>query len=406
MATATCSFFQYSNECLVQNFVADFSRHGIVVSRAGTSGNVFLQCEDRETKRATGSTGSYTTGGSGSDNHQHFSHSNLWDSCIAFNSFFAASHRIDYGTTPHGLTSAHGVYWNTTGGGTRYNEIVLSDQGRYGYVIGTSGSKSGVSTSSLRTNTGTAPIDHVEGQGTGDQLQPASLFLQRLAPTSAAPAVTYQGNGNTGGTAPVDGFSPYAPGDTVTILGAGDLVRTNFTFSGWNTEPDGSGSDYAVSNTFSIDNHLTLYAQWQGTSVTVNFDANGGATPSLTSKTVNLGEPYGTLSTTSRAGYTFLGWFPAASGGYEVTSATQVTNSATHTLYAQWGVIRAAGATSIDGIVGLAQSQRRSDRLLRGSEFEPRRGHGLHHGLKPLLHGARGRLHAAHPASGPQRAMP
>lgn len=346
---------QYANECLLSNCVAEFSRHGLVVGHAGTSGNVFLQCEDRETQRATGSTGSYSTSGSGSDNHMHFSHSNLWDSCITFNSYFTASHRIDYGTTPHGLTSAHGVYWNTTGGGTRYNEIVRSDQGRYGYVIGTSGSKSGVSTSSLRTDTGTAPIDHVEGQGTGDQLQPASLYLDQLA-RRLSPTVTYLGNGNTGGTAPVDGSSPYAPGATVTILGAGDLVRSNFTFSGWNTMPDGSGTDYAVSSTFAIDNHLTLYAQWQGTSVTVQFDANGGNTPSPTSKTVNLGDPYGTLATTSRAGHTFLGWFTAASGGTEVTAATTVSTSTTHTLHAQWAVIRTAAATSIDGIVGLAQS--------------------------------------------------
>ncbi|MCU0781818.1 MAG: hypothetical protein MUF04_12045, partial [Akkermansiaceae bacterium] len=74
---------QTSNECLVRNSIADFSRHGFVISHAGTSGNVFHQCEDRETQRATGATGSYTTGGSGSDNHMHFSHSNLWDQCHA-----------------------------------------------------------------------------------------------------------------------------------------------------------------------------------------------------------------------------------------------------------------------------------------------------------------------------------
>lgn len=345
---------QQSNDCLVQSCTADLSRHGFVISHAGTSGNVFLQCDDRNTKQAIGSGTPYSTGGSGSDNHMHFSHSNLWDSCHAHNSFYTAHHRRTSGTVPHGLTSAHAVYWNTTGSGS-YTDIVRSDQGRYGYVIGTSGSRFGVSTTSAATNTGTAPVDHTEGIGDGATLYPASLYLDQLE-RRLRPVVTYKGNGNTGGSAPVDGSSPYAPGDTVTILGAGDLARTNFSFNGWNTMPDGSGSDYVVSSTFSIDNHLTLYAQWQGTSVTVNFDANGGATPSPTSKTVNLGDAYGSLATTSRAGHTFLGWFTAASGGSEVTSTTTVSTSTTHTLYAQWAVIRTAAATSIDGIIGLAQS--------------------------------------------------
>ncbi|MBN1217618.1 MAG: InlB B-repeat-containing protein, partial [Anaerolineae bacterium] len=38
-------------------------------------------------------------------------------------------------------------------------------------------------------------------------------------------------------------------------------------------------------------------------------------------------------------GYTFVGWFTAASGGTQVTSATEVTTAANHTLYAQWSMI-------------------------------------------------------------------
>jgi hypothetical protein len=168
---------QYASECLVKNSVADFSRHGIVVSHPGTSGNVFLDCEDRETGRATGHTGSYTTSGSGSDNHMHFSHSNLWDSCHAYNSFYTASHRGTSGTTPHALTSAQAVYWNTSGSGTRYNTIVESEQARYGYVIGTSGTKSGASNP---TGGNTAPADILEGIGMGDTLEPQSLYADQL----------------------------------------------------------------------------------------------------------------------------------------------------------------------------------------------------------------------------------
>ena len=167
-----------SNECLVENSLADFSRHGFVVSHGGTSGNVFLQCEDRETQRATGSTGSYVTGGSGSDNHMHFSHSNLWDQCHANNSFWTAHHRTFFGTIPHGLTSAHAVYWNTTGSGTRYTDIVRSEQLHYGYVIGTSGTQSGATNP---TDGNTAPADHLEGIGQGAEMEVPSLYLDQFA---------------------------------------------------------------------------------------------------------------------------------------------------------------------------------------------------------------------------------
>ncbi|HEX3102686.1 MAG TPA: choice-of-anchor D domain-containing protein, partial [Pyrinomonadaceae bacterium] len=48
--------------------------------------------------------------------------------------------------------------------------------------------------------------------------------------------IAYNGNGNTGGTPPIDTSSPYVAGSTVTVLGnTGNLVKTNFLFNGWNT---------------------------------------------------------------------------------------------------------------------------------------------------------------------------
>ncbi len=173
---------QDSNENLIMDSIADFSRHGFVISHAGSSGNVFLRCEDIETKRSTGSSMfGYTTNGEGSDHHQHFSHSNLFDMCHAHNSYFTAHHRQFFGgTTPHALTSAHGVYWNTSGSGNRgeLGSLVRSEQARYGYVIGTSGSRSSVS---IPTGGGTAPPDHVEGVGMGAAMEPQSLYLDQLA---------------------------------------------------------------------------------------------------------------------------------------------------------------------------------------------------------------------------------
>lgn len=255
---------QNSNECLLRNCLADFSRHGFVVSHAGTSGNVFLQCEDRETARAVGGSSSgYTTSGSGSDNHMHFSHSNLWDQCHAHNSFFTAHHRGTFGgTTPHGVTSAHAVYWNTSGSGTRYSSssdpIVRSEQLNYGYIIGTR-STDGTSSyfTSRPTGGGTSPQDHQEGAtngtNTGVNLQPQSLYLdqisRRLRPT-------------------------------------------------------------------------------------ITFNATGGS--AAASKQVIFGETYGALPSSTRSGFTFLGWFTTQTGGTLVTADTTVTQSANHTLFARW----------------------------------------------------------------------
>ena len=75
--------------------------------------------------------------------------------------------------------------------------------------------------------------------------------------------VTYNGNTNTSGNAPTDGSSPYSPGSTVTVLGnSGSLAKTGFTFAGWNTEANGSGTSYLQGNTFTISANTTLYARW------------------------------------------------------------------------------------------------------------------------------------------------
>ena len=74
---------------------------------------------------------------------------------------------------------------------------------------------------------------------------------------------TYDGNGNTGGTAPTDSSSPYRSGDTVTEIGnTGSLEKTGKTFSGWNTKADGSGTTYTAAQTFTITASITLYAKW------------------------------------------------------------------------------------------------------------------------------------------------
>lgn len=81
-----------------------------------------------------------------------------------------------------------------------------------------------------------------------------------------------------------------------------------------------------------------MYASWIPNKYTVTFNKNGGGTPSFSSKTVYYDDTYGDLPTVSRTGYTFAGWYTAASGGTKITTSTKVAITANQTLYAHWTI--------------------------------------------------------------------
>ena len=54
--------------------------------------------------------------------------------------------------------------------------------------------------------------------------------------------VTYSANGATSGSVPTDS-NDYEEGQTVTVLSnTGNLARTGYSFTGWNTTTDGNGT--------------------------------------------------------------------------------------------------------------------------------------------------------------------
>ena len=144
--------------------------------------------------------------------------------------------------------------------------------------------------------------------------------------TSAPKNVTVTFNPNGG--------SVSTTSKTVTVGGTyGTLptpTRTGHTFDGWY---DGSTKITATSTVTRTEAH-TLIAHWtsSGTTVTVTFDAAGG-TVLQPSKTVTVGQAYGTLPTPSRWGYTFLGWYD---GSTKITETSTVTRTTAHTLTAHW----------------------------------------------------------------------
>jgi len=70
--------------------------------------------------------------------------------------------------------------------------------------------------------------------------------------------VTYNGNGATG-TIPTQ---TYPTGAQATILGQSSLTRPGYSFLGWNSAANGTGSVYIPTSSVVINSSITLYAQW------------------------------------------------------------------------------------------------------------------------------------------------
>ena len=125
---------------------------------------------------------------------------------------------------------------------------------------------------------------------TADGPHTATCTVTVTAPTQYT--VTYDGNKNTGGSVATDSTS-YASGATVTVLGnTGSLAKTGYTFAGWNTKADGSGTTYAVNAAFTITGNTTLYAQWtknSSGSSTGSGSTGGGAAATYYTITATAG---------------------------------------------------------------------------------------------------------------------
>lgn len=103
--------------------------------------------------------------------------------------------------------------------------------------------------------------------GTLSQYGGAGLAIDDISITGTfTPAqfsypVSYNGNGHTGGTPPVNQIKAQNIGISL-AANSGSLVRTNYTFVGWNTAADGTGTSFSPGNVYTSDVALTLYAQW------------------------------------------------------------------------------------------------------------------------------------------------
>lgn len=175
-----------------------------------------------------------------------------------------------------------------------------------------------------------------------------------------------------GGTLQGSGLAPSASGGTYNVntsVVIGYATRTGYTFMGWKPSKT-SGSAYDAYNwgTATIGNKtatttigtgkqgdVTLTAVWTAKSYTITFNTNGPAsqyTPSFyfdNSSDMNKAVSYDSRCDTadfngktwpnvSLTGYTFLGWYDAATGGNLYEASTIYKKTSNVTLYAHWSV--------------------------------------------------------------------
>jgi len=75
--------------------------------------------------------------------------------------------------------------------------------------------------------------------------------------------VIYHDNGCISGFPPTDG-NRYTSGSYATVLGQHTMLKPGYTFGGWNTNADNTGTHYNVGDQIEIRNiNIFLHAVWE-----------------------------------------------------------------------------------------------------------------------------------------------
>ena len=148
--------------------------------------------------------------------------------------------------------------------------------------------------------------------------------------------ITYNGNGATSGTAPVDSNSYYM-NDTATLLGKGSLAYTHKHFTGWKVA--NGGALLSAGSSYTVTGSVTMFAQWENDdtySVTYNGNgATGGTTPTDANSYYSGDSATLAANTFTYTHKHFTGW-KANNTGSLLAVGSSYTVTGNVTMYAQW----------------------------------------------------------------------
>ncbi|HNY25310.1 MAG TPA: InlB B-repeat-containing protein [Alphaproteobacteria bacterium] len=150
--------------------------------------------------------------------------------------------------------------------------------------------------------------------------------------------VTLDAQGGTGGTASV--IAPY----NSAMSSATMPTRTGYTFAGYYDAISGGTQYYtssgASASVWNKTSSATLYAHWTANTYNITFDAQSG-TGGTSSVSATYDSAMPSVTTPTKSGYKFIGYYDAVSGGTQYydatgTSTKSLDKTSSTTLYAQW----------------------------------------------------------------------
>ena len=124
-----------------------------------------------------------------------------------------------------------------------------------------------------------------------------------------------------------------------------EITRIGYDFVEWNTNADGTGTDYAEGATIDLDGTaVDLHAIWTPITYTITYELDGGTNHASNPANYTIETETITLQKPSKQGCDFVGWYKESTFA---TQVTQITKGSTEdiTLYAKWE--KAKTATSL-----------------------------------------------------------
>ena len=245
-----------------------------------------------------------------------------------------------------------------------------------GTLVGTAGASYSPSSSLTLYAQWTAQVNTVTFAADGGSVSPSALSYSTGSAPLVLPTPTYTGysftgwySAPTGGTLVGTAGASYSPSSSLTLYaqwtadtysivfdanggavsplslsystGSAPLVlptpqRSGYVSDGWFSAATGGTPVGAGGSSYTPTASTTLYAQWTADTYLVTY-VGDGATISPSSVSYTTGTSALTLPSPIFAGYTFAGWFSAATGGSLIgLVGAAYTPTAPVTLFAQW----------------------------------------------------------------------
>lgn len=152
-----------------------------------------------------------------------------------------------------------------------------------------------------------------------------STVIQRQFTYINAYNVTYDGCGGTN----VPATQKKKHNVTLTLSNT-IPTRTGYTFKGWNTASNGTGTAYAAGSNYTENRALNLFAMWSNNLYTLTVNPNGGNVAGQTTafnldpKLIYDGGNWCYIAAGTKVGYDFTGYFDSAVKGIQLYKVCNV----------------------------------------------------------------------------------